>query len=81
MPETPADDSLTPLAKRPPCKRCAARDWRVEVRRKSRIRWLGETAFAIPDVIIFQGESGGWPGMEYEVWTCAQCGRAVRVAR
>jgi hypothetical protein len=39
-----------------------------------------ELVFAAPDVWIFQGESAGWPGKTYERWTCAKCGRAVRVA-
>ncbi len=51
------------------------------MRQKSRLRWAIETAFAVPDVLIFQSESAGWPGKEYERWTCASCGRSVRVAR
>jgi hypothetical protein len=81
VPDTPADDSLIPAAKRPPCRRCGARDWQVALRTKSRLRWLIETVFAVPDVLIFQGESAGWPSMEYERWTCSECSRAVRVAR
>ncbi len=77
----PADDSLIPLSKRPPCKRCQASNWRIDVRRKSPLRWAIETVFAVPDVLIFQGESAGWPGRAYERWTCASCGRTVRVAR
>jgi hypothetical protein len=36
--------------------------------------------FAVPDVLIFQSESGGWPKKVYERWTCGQCGRQARVA-
>jgi hypothetical protein len=43
------------------------------------LRYLVEIVFAAPDVWIFQGESGGWPGKEYERWTCAGCGRTARV--
>jgi hypothetical protein len=43
-------------------------------------RWLLETVFAAPDVWIFQSESAGWPKKTYERWTCANCGRTVRVA-
>ena len=83
MPDSPSpgDGSVVPPHKRPPCKRCATTDWQIEIRTKSRPRWLIETAFAVPDVLIFQGESAGWPKMEYERWTCRNCGRAVRVAR
>ncbi|MCH7617939.1 MAG: hypothetical protein J4N36_05515 [Chloroflexi bacterium] len=51
------------------------------MRRKSRLRWAIETIFAVPDVLIYQSESAGWPGREYERWTCARCGRSVRVSR
>lgn len=81
MPDTPADESRNPPAKRPPCRRCGASDWQVVARTKSRLRWLIETVFAVPDVLIFQGESAGWPGIEYERWTCTGCSRTVRVAR
>lgn len=40
-----------------------------------------EMLFAVPDVWIFQSESGGWPGKEYERWTCTNCGRKARVSR
>ena len=80
MPDA-AEDSAVPPSRRPPCKRCGASDWQTEVRRKSTLRWATETVFAIPDVLIFQGESAGWPGKEYERWTCGGCGRSVRVAR
>ncbi len=63
----------------PPCRRCGGRAWHVEPRPKSRLRWLAETVFAAPEVWIFQSESGGWPGKQYERWTCAACGRRVRV--
>ncbi|HVP06013.1 MAG TPA: hypothetical protein VMT90_10090 [Dehalococcoidia bacterium] len=66
--------------KPPPCKRCGKRDWRTETRRKSVPRWLIETVFAIPDVLIYQSESAGWPSRAYERWTCTNCGRTVRVA-
>lgn len=62
-----------------PCRRCGGRNWDIEVRRKARLRWLLETVFAAPDVWIFQSESAGWPGKQYERWTCAKCGRRVRV--
>jgi hypothetical protein len=39
-----------------------------------------ETVFAAPDVWIFQSESGGWPGKQYERWTCLNCGRSARVS-
>lgn len=64
----------------PPCKRCGQTDWRSEPRTKSVPRWLLETLFAIPDVLIFQSESAGWPAKTYERWTCNNCGRTVRVA-
>jgi len=51
----------------------------VERRSKARLRWLAETVIAAPDVWIFQGESAGWPGKEYELWTCQNCGRRARV--
>jgi len=63
----------------PPCKRCGARAWSVESRRKSTPRWLIELLFAVPDVLIYQSESAGWPGKTFERWTCGQCGRRVRV--
>jgi hypothetical protein len=62
----------------PTCRRCGNKTWRVEGRPKSRLRWLLETAIAAPDVLIFQGESGGWPSKVAELWTCEQCGRQVR---
>lgn len=63
----------------PPCKRCTSRSWDVESRPKSRLRWWAETAVAAPDVWIFQSESAGWPGKDYELWTCRNCGRRARV--
>jgi len=63
----------------PPCRRCGGRAWLVERRPKSRLRWLLETVGAAPDVWIFQSESGGWPGREFELWTCRECGRRARV--
>jgi hypothetical protein len=81
VPASQPDESLIPPAKRPPCRRCGANDWRPSVRRKWLLRWAVETVFAVPDVLIFQGESAGWPGREYERWTCGGCGRSVRVAR
>lgn len=63
----------------PPCKRCGNRSWDVELRPKNRLRWLAETVMAAPDVWIFQNESGGWPGKQYELWTCRNCGRRARV--
>lgn len=63
----------------PPCRRCGGKAWQVERRPKSTLRWLAETVIAAPDVWIFQSESGGWPGREYERWTCLTCGRSVRV--
>lgn len=47
---------------------------------KGRFRWLLETAFAVPDVWIFQSESAGWPGKDYELWTCRNCGHRARVS-
>lgn len=38
-----------------------------------------ELVFAVPDVLIYQSESAGWPGKAYERWTCGECGRRVRV--
>lgn len=64
----------------PPCKRCAGRSWEIEPLRKNRVRWMIETLFAVPDVWIFQSESGGWPGKEYQRWTCTNCGRKARVS-
>jgi hypothetical protein len=69
------------IYRHPPCRRCGKTAWRTETRRKSTPRWLLETLFAIPDVLIFQSESAGWPGKTYERWTCSECGRTVRVAR
>jgi hypothetical protein len=66
--------------KAPPCKRCGNRDWSVESRAKGRLRWLLEIVFAAPDVWIFQSESAGWPGKQYELWTCGHCGRRARVS-
>jgi hypothetical protein len=75
-------DSSTPAAngQTPPCKRCNNRDWDVETRDKSRLRWTVETIFAAPDVWIFQSESAGWPGKQFELWTCRSCGRQARVS-
>jgi hypothetical protein len=39
-----------------------------------------ELVFAVPDVLIYQSESAGWPKKRYERWTCGECGRRVRVA-
>jgi len=50
------------------------------MRRKSTPRWLLEFVFAVPDVLIYQSESAGWPGRTYERWTCEECGRKVRVS-
>jgi hypothetical protein len=77
---TPEAESVIPPQKRPPCKRCGETDWAIEIRTKSRPRWLLETIFAVPDVLIFQGESAGWPRRQYELWTCRKCGRTARVA-
>lgn len=63
----------------PPCRRCGAHSWQVERRTKGRLRWLLETVVAAPDVWIYQSESGGWPGREFELWTCRGCGRRARV--
>ena len=63
----------------PPCKRCGGHVWEIDLCPKGRVRWLLETVFAAPDVWIFQSESGGWPGKQYERWTCLNCGRRVRV--
>jgi hypothetical protein len=52
----------------------------VERRDKARLRWLAETVVAAPDVWIFQSESGGWPGRQFERWTCLNCGRRARVS-
>lgn len=51
----------------------------MERRAKGRLRHLVETIVAAPDVWIYQSESGGWPGREYELWTCRSCGRRARV--
>jgi len=66
--------------KQPPCRRCGKTAWRIETRRKSFPRWLLEFVFAVPDVLIYQSESAGWPGRTYERWTCENCGRKVRVS-
>jgi predicted RNA-binding Zn-ribbon protein involved in translation (DUF1610 family) len=66
--------------KQPPCKRCGQTNWRTETRRKSPLRWLLECVFAVPDVLIYQSESAGWPARTYERWTCENCGRTVRVS-
>ena len=63
----------------PPCKRCGNHSWDVEHRLKARLRWLAETLVAVPDVWIFQSESGGWPKKQYEIWLCLNCGRRARV--
>jgi hypothetical protein len=75
-------DSSVPIAtgQKPPCKRCNNRDWEIEPRLKSRFRWVIETIFAAPDVWIFQSESAGWPGKEFEMWTCRSCGHRARVS-
>jgi hypothetical protein len=39
-----------------------------------------ETVFAAPEVWIFQSESAGWPGKDYELWTCRSCGHRARVS-
>ena len=77
--ETPAEGAVRREENGPPCKRCASRSWDVEQRPKARLRWLAETIVAAPDVWIFQSESGGWPAMHYELWTCRSCGRRARV--
>jgi hypothetical protein len=64
----------------PPCRRCANRSWQIEPRPKNTVRWIVETVFAAPDVWIFQSESAGWPGRQYERWTCINCGRVARVS-
>ncbi|MEO8458840.1 MAG: hypothetical protein ABI559_13640 [Chloroflexota bacterium] len=69
------------MSKQPPCKRCGQTNWRTETRSKSTPRWLLEFVFAVPDVLIYQSESAGWPQKTYERWTCENCGRKVRVAR
>ena len=80
----PADSPTAKGARReekgPPCRRCAQTEWDIEPRPKSRLRFFVETIFAAPDVWIFQGESGGWPGKQYELWTCLNCGRTARVS-
>lgn len=70
-----------PRTQQPPCKRCGKTAWRTETRRKSTPRRLVEFVFAVPDVLIYQSESAGWPGRNYERWTCEGCGRKVRVAK
>ncbi|HXG35494.1 MAG TPA: hypothetical protein VNL15_00840 [Dehalococcoidia bacterium] len=62
----------------PPCRRCRERRWKVESRPKGRLRRWVETVFALPDVLIFQSDSGGWPKKQAEVWTCLNCGRTAR---
>jgi len=62
----------------PPCRRCRERRWRIETRPKARLRRYLEIFFALPDVLIFQRESGGWPGTMAETWTCLNCGRTAR---
>jgi hypothetical protein len=64
----------------PPCKRCKSRDWEIEPQEKGRLRWALETVFAAPDVWIFQSESAGWPGKQFELWTCRHCGHRARVS-
>ena len=65
--------------KGPPCRRCGDTSWRVETRRKSALRWAIELAVSAPDVILFHGETTGWPSRQAELWTCNNCGRRVRV--
>lgn len=62
----------------PPCRRCRERRWQVQIRPKSRFRRCLEFVFAVPDVLIFQSDSGGWPGRQAEIWTCLSCGRRAR---
>jgi hypothetical protein len=63
----------------PTCRRCGGNRWRVERRPKARLRWLLEMAIALPEVLIFQDESPGWPSRESQFWTCLGCGRRVRL--
>ncbi len=63
----------------PICRRCGGRRWQVEERPKPRLRWWLELALAAPEVLLFQGESPGWPSRQAQVWTCLACGRSVRL--
>lgn len=65
--------------KGPPCRRCGHSAWQVESRPKSPLRWAIELAVSAPDVILFHGETTGWPSRQAEFWTCLNCGRRVRV--
>jgi len=75
-------DTAAPASagQKPPCKRCDNRDWHIEPRQKSRLRWTLEKIFAAPDVWIFQSESAGWPDKQFEMWTCRNCGHRARVS-
>ena len=77
--ETPFPVAVRREENGPPCKRCGGKAWQVETRPKAALRWMLETAFAAPDVWIYQSESGGWPKKEYERWSCLNCGRRVKV--
>jgi hypothetical protein len=79
-PSSPGKTASGRIRKVPPCKRCSNAEWRIETRPKATVRWAIETAFAAPDVWIFQSESAGWPGKTYELWTCTSCGRTARVS-
>lgn len=65
--------------KGPPCRRCGHTSWQVERRPKGLARWLAELAVAAPDVLLFGGESGGWPARQAQLWTCQGCRRRVRL--
>ena len=77
--ETPLGRDARREENGPPCRRCGGGAWEIVVLPKSRLRWLLETAFAAPDVWIFQSESGGWPAKQYERWTCLACQRRVNL--
>ncbi len=62
----------------PICRRCGGRRWRLETRPKPRLRWWLELVLAAPEVILFHGESPGWPAPVAQIWTCLGCGRRVR---
>jgi len=63
----------------PICRRCGGRRWQVEERLKSRLRWWLELILAAPEVIVFYGESPGWPSRHVQLWTCLTCGRQARL--
>lgn len=64
--------------KGPPCRRCSQKQWQVEARPKSRLRFWLETLLVAPEVLVFGDESAGWPEREGQLWTCLSCGRRVR---